>query len=110
MAQVCQVIADAMGMDNKLPISNALADKFIEENGEPPTAMSELPNNQEPPNGGLDQRLVLCNRWRRLANSWLSATANIPRGDHVRDNAETRAQAYQDCAEELTALIQSENA
>lgn len=32
MAQVCQVIADAMGMENKLPISEALADKFIEEN------------------------------------------------------------------------------
>lgn len=53
--------------------------------------------------------LVLCNRWRRLANSWLAATANIPRGDHVRDNAETRAQAYRDCAEELTALVYAEN-
>jgi hypothetical protein len=32
MAQVQQVIADAMGMENKLPISEALADKFIEAN------------------------------------------------------------------------------
>ena len=32
MAQICQVIADAMGMENKLPISEALANKFIEEN------------------------------------------------------------------------------
>jgi len=71
--------------------------------------MTEQPNNQEPPNAGSDQRLVLCNRWRRLAQSWLSATRNIPPGDHVRDNAETRAQAYRDCAEELTALVQLEN-
>ena len=34
MAQVQQVIADAMGMSNKLPISEALADKFIEANVE----------------------------------------------------------------------------
>ena len=32
MAHVQQVIADAMGMENKLPISQALADKFIEAN------------------------------------------------------------------------------
>jgi hypothetical protein len=32
MSHVQQVIADAMGMENKLPISEALADKFIEAN------------------------------------------------------------------------------
>ena len=34
MAHLQQVIADAMGMENKMPISQALADKFIEENAE----------------------------------------------------------------------------
>lgn len=54
---------------------------------------------------GCHRRLVsLANDWRRLANSWIAATANIPRGDHVRDNAETRAQAYRDCAQELDAI------
>lgn len=32
MAKICQVIADAMEMENNLPISLALADKYIEEN------------------------------------------------------------------------------
>jgi len=32
MAHVQQVIADAMGMENKLPISQALADKFLQAN------------------------------------------------------------------------------
>lgn len=40
MAQVCQVIADAMSMENKLPISEALANKFIEDNTKGPN-MSE---------------------------------------------------------------------
>lgn len=71
--------------------------------------MSDAQKPKRTAEGGSDQRLVLCNRWRRLANSWLAATANIPRGDHVRDNAETRAQAYRDCAEELTALVYAEN-
>ena len=61
----------------------------------------------EPSNGDPDQRFALPNQWRRLANSWLRATANIPRGDHVRDNALTRAQAYRDCAEDLTDQIHS---
>lgn len=33
MARVQTVIADAMGMDDKIEISKALADKFIQENG-----------------------------------------------------------------------------
>ena len=33
MAQVQAVIAEVMGMENKVAISNALADKFIEEHG-----------------------------------------------------------------------------
>ena len=33
MAQVQSVIAEAMGMDEKTAISNALADRFIEANG-----------------------------------------------------------------------------
>lgn len=44
---------------------------------------------------------VLSASWRRLATSYIAATEDLPISDPIREHAQTRAQSYRDCADEL---------
>ena len=52
----------------------------------------------------------LSDHWRRLAESWLAATDNMPSNDDCRVRALIRAEAFTDCANQLDAVRNIANA
>ena len=46
----------------------------------------------------------LSDHWRRLAESWIAATDNMPSDDDCRVRALIRAEAFTDCANQLDAV------
>lgn len=51
----------------------------------------------------------LSDHWRRLAESWLAATDNMPSDDDCRVRALIRAEAFTDCANQLDEAQKLEN-
>ena len=52
----------------------------------------------------------LSDHWRRLAESWLAVTDNMPSDDDCRVRALIRAEAFTDCANQLDAVRNIANA